>query len=686
MNGAEKKRKFNFRSLPLYVLFAGAIVFFIIKLVNIQITGTDRYVRTMSLTHEREVTVQSLRGEIFDRNGTPLVKNEYSDDLMLDYGALPSGHAEKNDALARLCLVLKKEGRQVETVMPVTGVYPHIQYDEEALSSQTAKNRMYRFLLYHNIRSDTGCLELYEQLLEDFALLDGDGEHIYDPDIEDLIVRLRYSLDATDFAVSNPYCVCPDVDLRVETAVLEAGCKGVYIKKNFSRVICVPGVGSNVIGRTGKIPADKVGEYLEKGYSYDATVGLDGAEAAFEDILKGEDGVTVYVEDGYGNVISSYVKKEPVPGKNVYLTIDIGLQAEAERVLGEQIKKVAAAGRASGVEDNGEKADSGALTVFSAKTGQVLALASYPTYDLSTFSRDYASLAADPAKPLFDRTLSGTYQPGSTFKLATTIAALMNRTITPDTVINDTWRYTYYKDYQPTCWRSGGHGPLNLIDAIGASCNYYFYEIGRLTGISVMNKYCRMLGLGDYTGIELPENKGVLASPEYKESMYKTWVPGDTLQAAIGQSDNSFNPLQLSSYIATAVNGGSRYKATVLLKTCNYSGGDEQINQPVVLGVAEIDDMTVSAVKRGMKRSKELTSTTKGYNFQIGTKTGTAQTSKTNNNAVLVAFAPYDDPEITLSCVIENGASGVNAAAPVLDTISYYFHLDKNGNPLPAAE
>ena len=262
----------------------------------------------------------------------------------------------------------------------------------------------------------------------------------------------------------------------------------------------------------------------------------------------------------------------------------------------------------------------------------------------------------------------------------------MSRKITPDTEIYDSWRYEYYKDYQPTCWRSGGHGPLNLIDAIGASCNYYFYEIGRLTGISVMNKYCRMLGLGDYTGIELPENKGVLASPEYKESMYKTWVPGDTLQAAIGQSDNSFNPLQLSSYIATAVNGGSRYKATVLLKTCNYSGGDEQINQPVVLGVAEIDDMTVSAVKRGMKRSKELTSTTKGYNFQIGTKTGTAQTSKTNNNAVLVAFAPYDDPEITLSCVIENGASGVNAAAPVLDTISYYFHLDKNGNPLPAAE
>ena len=683
MTGTSKKRKFNFRALPLYIIFTAAILFFIVKLVNIQITGTDRYVKTMALTREREVAVQSLRGEIFDRNGTPLVKNEYTEDVMLDYQSMPTDQAEINETLRRIAAVILQNGRQVNTVMPVTGVYPHIAYDNEEMSTQTAKNRMYRFLLYHNIRSDVGCLELYEQLLEDFELLDGEGEHIYDPDTEDVIVRLRYSLDSTDFAPDNPYKIVDDTDLKLATAVLESGCRGVYIKKNYTRVICVPGVGSNVIGRVGKIPADRVGEYLAKGYSYDAVVGLDGAEAAFEDILRGEDGVTVYVEDTYGNVISSYVKKEPVPGKNIYLTIDIELQAEAERVLGEQIRKVAAAGRASGAEDNGEKANSGALTVLSAKTGQVLALASYPTYDLSTFSEDYASLAADPAKPLFDRCLSGTYQPGSTFKLATTIAALMSGTITTDTRIYDSWKYTYYSDYQPTCWRAGGHGELDLIDAIGVSCNYYFYEVGRLTGIETMNRYCRMLGLGDHTGIELPENKGMLASPEYKESMNKTWVPGDTLQAAIGQSDNSFNPLQLSSYIAAAVNGGTRYKATVLLKTCNYSGEEEEINSPQVLGTAEISQTAVSAVKRGMKRSKELTSTTKFYQFPIGSKTGTAQTSKTNNNAVLVAFAPYDDPEITLSCVIENGASGVNAAAPVLNTISYYFGLDGNGNPLP---
>lgn len=682
----QKKRRFNIRYIPLYVLYAAACTLFFVKLVNIQITGTDRYVKTMSMTHEREVVVQSVRGEIYDRNGLPLAVNEYSHTLMLDYSSLPSGDTEKNEALASVISVLDKCGREAETVMPMTGTYPHIDYDADMMQTQLGKNRMYKFLIYHNIKSGLKCLDLYEELLKEFALLDADGEHIYDTHTEDMIVRIRYSLDCTDFAPGNPYPLCSDLGLKAATSVLESGCKGILISKECKRVCGTPGVASNVIGRTGKIPADKMEEYLAKGYPYDATVGLDGAEAAFEDLLRGEDGVTVYVEDDYGNILDSYVKKEPVPGRNVYLTIDIKLQEAAEKALGAQIKKVAAEARASGIENSGEKADSGALTVFSANTGEVLALASYPTYDLSTFSEDYADLVSDPAKPLFDRSVSGAYQPGSTFKLATAISGLMSKTITQYTNINDTGRYTYYKDYQPTCWLKNGHGELELVEAIGVSCNYYFYETGRRTGIEEMNKYCRQLGLGEYTGIELPENKGILASPGYKESIGQRWNPGDTLQAAIGQSDNSFTPLQLSSYIAAAVNGGTRYKATLLLKSCNYSGADVQTNQPQVLGLVEMDETAQDCVKRGMKRSKEITSATRGYKFPIGTKTGTAQTSKTNNNAVLVAFAPYDEPEITLSCVIENGASGGNAAQPVLDTISYYFGLDRNGNALKNTE
>ena len=338
MNGLQQKKKFNIRLIPLYVIYAAACTFFFVKLVNLQITGTDRYVKTMSLTHEREVVVQSLRGEIYDRNGAPLVTNEYTESLQLDYASVPRDTTEKNEALTSVISVLAKNGVEIETVMPVKGTYPHIEYDNEALKSTSVQNGMYRFLLYHNIKTGVSCLDLYEELLKEFKLLDEDGEHIYDTATEDALIRLLYSLDATNFAPGNPYPLVADADLKLTTAVLESGCKGVFIKKNYTRVYGYPGVGSNIIGRVGKIPEDKMQDYLAKGYSYDAVVGLDGAEAAFEDILRGEDGITVYVEDDYGNVIETYVKKEAVPGKNVYLTIDINLQAAAEKELEAQIK------------------------------------------------------------------------------------------------------------------------------------------------------------------------------------------------------------------------------------------------------------------------------------------------------------------------------------------------------------
>ena len=318
-----KRKKFNIRYVPLYVIYAAACVFFIVRLVNMQITGTDRYVKTMSLTHEREVAVQSLRGEIYDRNGTPLVTNQYTELLQLDYASTPTDITERNAALADIITVLTANGREIETLMPVIGTYPHIEYDEEVLKSQTAQNRMYRFLLYHNIKTGVKCIDLYEELLKDYKLTDEDGEHIYDNYTEDKLIRLLYSLDATNFAPGNPYTIVTDTDLALTTSVLESGCKGVFIKKEYKRVYGVPGVGSNIIGRVGKIPENKMEEYLAKGYAYDAVIGLNGAEAAFEDILRGEDGITVYVEDDYGNVLETYVKKEAVPGRNVYLTIDI---------------------------------------------------------------------------------------------------------------------------------------------------------------------------------------------------------------------------------------------------------------------------------------------------------------------------------------------------------------------------
>ena len=672
--------KVNFRLLPLYVIFAAAMVVFLIKLINIQITGADYYKSASSVTHTRRVTVEPVRGEIFDRNGVPLVTNACTEALLLDYEAMPSRASERNAAIAKLSGILRKYDCGVNTVMPTLGSYPHVAYDDEALRDASVRSRFTRFLTRYGFGTDIPCVELYEALFGKLGLLDDLGEHVYDSETEDVIIRVLYTLDVYDFAPGNPFVLADDAELKLITEILEANCRGVYVKKMFTRVYHYPEAASNIVGRIGKIPSDKIDLYLAKGYSYDATVGLDGVEAAFEDVLRGEDGVTVITEDEYGNIIESHTEKEAVPGKNVYLTIDIELQQTALSALEAQIKKIVAAARASGEPDSGEKADSGALSVVSLQ-GEVLALATYPTYDITKLGENYAEYSSDPRKPLFDRSLFGNYQPGSTFKLATTVAALESGTITPGTVIDDKGKYTFYEDYQPSCWYVRGHGRLDLLEAIGKSCNYYFFEVGRLTGIETMNRYCSALGLGKHTGIELPETEGVLAGPEYSATVGEIWVPGDTLQAAIGQSKNSFSPLQLSCYIATILNNGDRYKATILYKTCNYSGSDEQINYPKVTDSIEISDRTVAAVKQGMKNSKEWTSDTKNYKFDVGTKTGTAQTTKTNNNAVLVAFAPYDTPEYSIACVIENGAKGGNAAAPVYDVISHIYGLDSNGAP-----
>lgn len=675
------KRTHKLRYSFITALFIAALVIFAVKLVNVQITGADYYKQTLSGITVREEKIPALRGEIYDRNGNLLVGNEYTRTVQLDYSALPKDNAQRNDAIAKIASVLIEMDMDISTTMPVKGTYPHLSYDEEALENPTTAARFSRFLRTMNYRSDVGCVELYEGLLQDWGLWDGEDGYTYTGEIQDIIVRIRYDLEALNFAPDNPYILATDASLELVTAVLEANCRGTVINTEFERVYKYPGIASNVLGRIGKIPEELLDEYLEKGYGYDAVVGLFGAELAFEEELKGKDGVRVIQEDEYGNVLSSYVKEQAVPGLDIYLTIDIDLQAHAEKALEESIRELVEKALESGEENTGEKADSGALTVIDPNSGQVLALASYPSYDLSTYNRDYAQLVQDERNPLFDRSLFGNYQPGSTFKIATSVAALCSGTVTTETTVFDTGKYTYYDDYQPSCWYKWGHGEVNTASALGHSCNYYFFDVGRRTGITTLNKYCTALGLGQHTGIELEESKGTLAGPENAAENGVIWVPGDTLQASIGQSANATTPLQLSSYISTVINGGTRYKATVLYKTATYSGENEKFNQTEILNEVDIPEEYVSAIRLGMKYSKEWTSATKRYKFDIGSKTGTAQTTATSNNAVFVAFAPYEKPEIVISCVIENGFSGSNASPATFSVISHYFDLNEDGSP-----
>ena len=425
----------------------------------------------------------------------------------------------------------------------------------------------------------------------------------------------------------------------------------------------------------------------------DAVVGISGAESAFEEYLRGVDGVLEktygyddiliseqWLTDSKGNV------REPVAGKNVYLTIDINLQQIAEYSIEKTIDRIHALAytRRGDPNLNGLDAYAGGAAVTDPQSGQVLALATYPSYNMLDYRENYNELAADPSEPLFPRATQGLYEPGSVFKIATSIAALCSETITPSTSIYDRGKYTRYA-YQPECWLysmyGGVHGLLNVSGALEHSCNYFYYTVGEMMGINILSEYARRLGLGERTGIEIGETAGVLASPAVKEAGGGVWVAGDLLQASIGQSINLFSPLQMANMLATVVNGGDRYKCTLLLCVKEY-GSDAVYYAPgpEIRDSLEISGANLNAVLTGMGNSidsgtgRNLFNNIPRSQMRVGGKTGTVQVStERSNNATFVAFAPYSNPQISVSVVIDKGAHGEWAGFVAEDIIEYYF-------------
>ena len=316
--------------------------------------------------------------------------------------------------------------------------------------------------------------------------------------------------------------------------------------------------------------------YLEQGYPYNASVGLEGVEKAFESQLHGTNGVRVTVRSEDGQVIDSYYQEEPKAGNNVCLTIDLNCQQVVEDALSSEIEKINRNRiQNAGAGEEVQLAKSGAAVLIQVGTGDLLAAASYPTYDLSNYSRDFAQLISDPARPMFNRAFQGTYAPGSTFKVVTATAGLKEGAISADTKIYDRGIIDEYEGYTYTCWiYPGSHGTINVREALQVSCNYFFYIVGRTVGIDVLDRYAANYGLGQATGIELYEEKGSLASKEYKESVIgESWYVGDTLQASIGQSYHLFTPLQLASYAATIAADGKRYGVHILRSVMSADNG-----------------------------------------------------------------------------------------------------------------
>ena len=674
------------RYLGVVALFCLVCVIYLGRLFFIQISGRENEY-TADIT-EREVTVQAVRGEIYDRNGVKLVANRYSYDLSIAHAQFFSlSVQERNDACLKMQASLAKrggEGVREQKYFPFDGTYPNYTYSADTLNGDSIRAyRLKRVLGDLGLKAEATAKQLRDYYTETYDLLQTDNQgnrRFSDKDV-DTLIRMYYDMDATRFRSSGEYVLCEGVDMSLMTYIKEQNIKAVNFTVNVEREYCYPGYASHILGLVGPIYSNEWEYYNELGYQMNAIVGKSGCEAAFEDYLRGTDGKVKIKEDKNGNVVDVEILTEAVAGNDVYLTIDIDLQIAAEDGLKENVEYII--NQSTGVE-TGAECQSGAAVAMDPNTFEVLAIASYPTYDLTSYNADYNLLAQDPAQPLLNRAINGTFAPGSTLKPGMAAIALMDGVIAQSSYVDCTGRYKSTvgcSTYGQNHW-----GSVNVIDAIAYSCNSFFCEIGHRLGIEKMEKYLAQFGLGQPTGLELGGSKGILAGPSYRGEIQspELWQPGMTWQAAIGQSDHQLSPVQMACYIGTLCNGGTRYTAHLLHSVYRFGSSEPsfvyQQTEDTVLGRIALSEGTLDTVFAGMKKVVSETASVRRWinsstiPVTVGGKTGTAQTGGVCDNALFVAAAPYDNPEIVISVVLEKGYSGGLASLTAARILEAYYN------------
>lgn len=688
-----EKKQFHRRGLGMLLLLAVILFGLGSSLYDAQmIHGAEYLARSQNSIAETQ-TVEAARGDILDRYGRVLVSNRVTYQVALNTDAMEKN---RNDILLALIRIARDAGVEWEDTLPITAQPPFryttdtpFQYpttDEEG-SPTTSLTRLGRLAVKMKWIDDPTAdgaqgaplptaEELLEKMRESFQLeLEGADMRAVAGVLYDLYYRSMVNS-------WPPYVFAEGVDIDFISKVKEQGLSGVEIEAATVRTYNTE-YAAHLLGRVGAIENWDAYKDLDldgdgtPDYEMDDTVGKEGAELAFESYLRGTAGVREVERNTSGKVVSEKWTTAPQPGDNVVLTIDIDLQKQVEDILSQAIPQLAS-----------EDTEGAACVVMDVNRAEVLASASYPSYHLATYSADLAENSADPLKPFLNRAFQGVYAPGSTFKMVTAVAGLESGIIEPDTEIMDTGVYTYYQDDGPQCWYwrqyRRKHGLVNVSEALEVSCNVFFFDVGRRVGIQGLQEFAAKFGLGEPTGIELYEETGVMAGPEYTQSMGQTWYEGSTLSVAIGQESSQFTPLQLANYIATLVNGGTRYSAHLLkeVKSSDFSQVLYTYN-PEVLDSIDIQPENLDAVKAGMLAlttgKGSLARYFQDLPVQVGAKTGSAQVNaETESNAVFVCFAPYDDPQIAISLVVEKGGSGSTLASIAADILRYYFSAEES--------
>ena len=672
----------NFKRLQFLVLFlAVALLAYLGVLYDIQVKNHDHYLAQSIRTITREEKVEASRGIVTDRNGRELVSSRSAYDLTFDSSLLDEGDDE-NQAILRLVKLCQSQGKTWTDTLPISKT-AGFTYTIDSLDS-TQRSWFAEFLRedLKIVPSDTPSEDITAKLLENLGLSAHDmiellREKYAIPAVFSLnearaVIGVQYELSVRQLVNTTAYTMVTDIDTTLISLLNDGDYAGAKITSSSVREYRTD-AAPHILGTVTPIWAEEYAELKSQGYGYNDHIGRSGVEAAFESYLKGKDGRRIVSTNADGKITGEYYEREPQPGNTVELTIDLNLQQAVEKALAETVTAM--------IEEDGDTTRGAGASVIKVGTGEVLALASFPDYDLETYNRDYTQLISDPGKPLFNRATMGTYAPGSTFKPLTAVAALMEGIITPYQKLKTTgsWVYPGDENSHANCWlynsTRGNHGRINVSEAITVSCNYFFAEMGYYLGLETLNEYAKAFGLGEHTGIEIGDEEGNLTQNRIGENQ-APW-------AAFGQASYLFSPLQLSNYIATLVSGGKHCEAHLLKAVKAYDN-----SQVLVTGNTEpkntidISEDALIAVKEGMR---DLTRGTLSPYFSqcvvdAGAKTGTAQiNSTTKNTGVFVCFAPYDDPEIALSIVIEKGGSGSALASTAVNILNAYFTADEIG-------
>lgn len=677
------------RLAVLAVVAALALIVYFVELYKLQIIEGAEYYRQSENSIVTTKPVSAARGNILDRYGRVLVSNSACNNLSIDVTELFE-QEDPNAVILELCHAVTRFGDTYNDTLPITMAPPFEFTDMTGLQ----KDMLEAWLKANKMDLDSNAVEIMAAMRTRYSI----GSE-YSAEDARTVVGVRYEINDRYNINTTPYIFAEDVSVPLLTYLMEQDIAGFDVSESYLREFKTD-YAAHLLGYIGPLTQEEWDTYKDADYSLDAFVGKDGVEYAFENYLHGIDGEAKVTSTIDGVLVSTEYTEEPQPGGHTYLTLDIGLQEVCEEALAAHIEEINAEREQIILEaemygtESTEMITGGAMCVVDVHTGEPLALASWPTYNASTMLEDYDELVEDKNAPLYNRALMGVYAPGSTFKPCTATALMAENILTPLTTLKTEGQFTKYIDdgYAPECWIYSTykytHGEINVVQAITYSCNYFFYHYGDLLGIDKMSYYAKLYGLGEHTGIELPEVTGQMSTQSFKEQYTGIpWFQGDTLQSAIGQSFTEFTPLQLAEYCAALANGGTRYSASLLKEVRSYDYSDTIFSRKTeVLSTVPVDEGVYDAIHYGMwgviyDEASTLTDEWLSCRVQVAAKTGTAQRGEgLVNNALFILYAPYEDPEIAISIAVEKGGAGATLSPVARQVVDYYFNFAANAN------